>query len=218
MTQYIGQITVIVEAEQPQHAEEQLRVLAKQLDDAFPDVIFADHNGDVEDYDQIEKECAESVDTMQAEDPQATEKNLARVVLKIASDYLNIKTLVTRKSDSLDFYDVAVWQVKAALEAAFDAGARMSLHAEPGLPVRFDAYEIQPCHRYFDADEPDLAFVEPCEPYEADFWTVYGHIPGEGVQAIGDFDTNEHAEEVFARITGRSYTGRVRKTGGANHE
>jgi len=76
---------------------------------------------------------------------------------------------------------------------------------EPSLPVRFDAYEIQPCHRYFDIDEPDIAFVEPCEPYQADFWTVYGHIPGEGVQAIGDFDTREHAEEVFARITGRSY-------------
>jgi hypothetical protein len=89
---------------------------------------------------------------------------------------------------------------------------------EPCLPVRFDAYEIQPCHRYFDIDEPDLAFVEPCEPYEADFWTVYGHIPGEGVQAIGDFDTSEHAEEVFARITGQRYTGRMRKTGGANHE
>jgi hypothetical protein len=89
---------------------------------------------------------------------------------------------------------------------------------EPSLPVRFDAYEIQPCHRYFDIDEPDIAFVEPCEPYVADFWTVYGHIPGEGVQAIGDFDTSEHAEEVFARITGQRYTGRVRKTGGANHE
>ena len=59
----------------------------------------------------------------------------------------------------------------------------------------------------------DIAFVEPCEPYEADFWTVYGHIPGEGVQAIGDFDTSEHAEEVFARITGRRYTGRVAQDG-----
>jgi len=32
--------------------------------------------------------------------------------------------------------------------------------------------------------------------------------PGQGAEAIGDFDTSEHAEEVFARITGRSYTGR----------
>ena len=122
---------------------------------------------------------------------------------------------------------------KSRLSAAFATEVAAMLHpiliiglqeeaeiygTESSLPIRFDAYEIQPCHRYFDIDEPDLAFVEQCETYEADFWTVYGHIPGEGVQAIGDFDTREHAEEVFARITGRSYTGRVRKTGGANHE
>lgn len=83
---------------------------------------------------------------------------------------------------------------------------------ELSLPARYDAYEIQPCHRYFDIDEPDISFVEPCETYEADFWTVYGHIPGEGVQAIGDFDTREHAEEVIARITGRSYNDSTPKT------
>jgi len=55
-------------------------------------------------------------------------------------------------------------------------------------------------------DESQVSFVEPCESSEADFWTLYGHIPGEGVQASGDFDTREHAEEVFARITGRPYT------------
>lgn len=217
MTQYIGQITVIVEAERPKQAEEQLRFLAKQLDDGFPDVIFADHNGDVEDYDQIEQECTKAADT-HTECPPVGEMHVAQIIPKIASDYLNIKTLATRKSDSLDFYDVAVWQVKAALEAAYHAGARANVEAEPGLPMRFDAYEIQSCHRYFDADEPDLAFVEPCESYKADFWTVYGHIPGEGVQAIGDFDTEEHAEEVFARITGQRYTGRVRKIGGTKHE
>lgn len=30
---------------------------------------------------------------------------------------------------------------------------------------------------------------------------------GEGVQAIGDFATREHAEEVFFRITGLEFTG-----------
>lgn len=73
------------------------------------------------------------------------------------------------------------------------------------LPKQFDEYEILPCRLYRDVDEPDKSLIEPCEPHEAHFWTVYGHIPGEGVQAIGDFDTREHAEEVFARITGRPY-------------
>ena len=36
--------------------------------------------------------------------------------------FINIETLETRRSDSLDFHDVAVWQVRAALEAAYRAG------------------------------------------------------------------------------------------------
>ena len=40
----------------------------------------------------------------------------------IAKATLHIDTLETRKSDSLDFHDVAVWSVKAALEAAYRAG------------------------------------------------------------------------------------------------
>ena len=40
----------------------------------------------------------------------------------IARATLHIDTLETRKSDSLDFHDVAVWSVKAALEAAYRAG------------------------------------------------------------------------------------------------
>lgn len=41
---------------------------------------------------------------------------------QIAQQHLNIETLEERKSDSLDFKEVAVWSVKAALEAAFEAG------------------------------------------------------------------------------------------------
>ncbi len=43
---------------------------------------------------------------------------------QIAQQHLGIETLVTRKSDSLDFKDVAVWSVKDALEAAFEAGRK----------------------------------------------------------------------------------------------
>ena len=42
----------------------------------------------------------------------------------IAREYLFIPTLETRRADSLDFHHVAVWQVEAALKAAFDAGVR----------------------------------------------------------------------------------------------
>lgn len=43
-------------------------------------------------------------------------------VNEIAQRILHIDTLQTRKSDSLDFHDVAVWNIKEALEAAFEAG------------------------------------------------------------------------------------------------
>lgn len=42
----------------------------------------------------------------------------------IAQEHFNIETLVERKSDSLDFYNVAVWSVKDALEAAYEAGRK----------------------------------------------------------------------------------------------
>ena len=71
----------------------------------------------------------------------------------------------------------------------------------------FDNYEISPCKRYEEPDSPGKFYFEVCEPHEADVWTLYGHINGEGVQAIGDFATREHAEEVFFRITGLKFTG-----------
>lgn len=42
---------------------------------------------------------------------------------KIAAELLGLETLETRKMDDLDFSDQAVWSIKAALEAAFAAGA-----------------------------------------------------------------------------------------------
>ena len=203
---------------------------------------------------------------------------LNEILSEIAQKHLGIPTLETRKSDRLDFHDVAVWSVRDALAAAFESGAQsrsgaLELAHEPArtmkqqvdirlklslwidatmskdelaalvelrmrnafareieealcpltilelkeeaeiysadLPTRFDDYEIQPCRRYIVEDEPDKSFVEPCESFEADFWTLYGHIPKEGVQTIGDFDTHDHAEEVFARITGQRYTGKA---------
>jgi hypothetical protein len=75
-----------------------------------------------------------------------------------------------------------------------------------GNLTRYDDYEIHPCTRTEEPDSPGRFYFEVCEPARADVWTLYGHIPGEGAEAIGDFDTHEHAQEVFARITGRPYS------------
>jgi hypothetical protein len=71
----------------------------------------------------------------------------------------------------------------------------------------YDNYEISPCKRYEEPDSPGKFYFEVCEPEEADVWTLYGHIDGEGVEAIGDFATREHAEETFQRITGIAFAG-----------
>ena len=48
---------------------------------------------------------------------------------QIAQNKLGIETLETRKSDSLDFHDVAVWCLRDALEAAFNAGVEQGRKA-----------------------------------------------------------------------------------------
>jgi hypothetical protein len=44
------------------------------------------------------------------------------ILAEIAAKHLFLETLETRNSDSLDFHDMAVWSIKAALEAAYEAG------------------------------------------------------------------------------------------------
>jgi hypothetical protein len=45
------------------------------------------------------------------------------LLLEIATRHFHsIETLETRNSDRLDFHDVAVWAIRAALEAAYAAG------------------------------------------------------------------------------------------------
>ena len=48
--------------------------------------------------------------------------NKQEKLLEIAKQTLNLETLETRKKDSLDFRDQAVWNIKQALEQAYEAG------------------------------------------------------------------------------------------------
>ena len=47
------------------------------------------------------------------------------ILTLIAQKHLGVETLETRRSDRLDFYDTAVWNIREALEAAFKAGAEL---------------------------------------------------------------------------------------------
>lgn len=49
-----------------------------------------------------------------------------KLIAEIAQRHLLIDTLETRNNDSEDFYEVAVWCIKAALQEAFEAGLNAS--------------------------------------------------------------------------------------------
>lgn len=46
------------------------------------------------------------------------------LLMEIAERHFFLETLETRNSDRLDFHDVAVWAIRSALEAAYEAGRR----------------------------------------------------------------------------------------------
>jgi hypothetical protein len=50
----------------------------------------------------------------------------AAAIESIARAHFDVETLLTRGSDSLDFYDVSVASIRNALEAAYDAGRKAS--------------------------------------------------------------------------------------------
>jgi hypothetical protein len=166
---------------------------------------------------------------------------LDRILAGIAREHLGIVTLETRRSDSLDFLDVAVWCVRDALTAAYEAGAASAAGAapellatldyvratlklrhldeasdgeveealnmadeaiagaqaagvpaslpgrdDPGRPARFDDYEV---HGIRGFDDGNGRYCEQVPDDQAEFWSLYGHIPSQGLECIGDFST-----------------------------
>ena len=63
-------------------------------------------------------------------DPNAARDAL---LLDIAQRHLFLETLETRNRDRLDFHDTAVWAIRSALEAAYEAGRRAGEVSEPTL-------------------------------------------------------------------------------------
>ena len=61
---------------------------------------------------------------------KTTQTAPADLLADIAEKHLFIETLEERKSDSLDFHEVSVWGVKAALEAAYAAGLAAAQEAK----------------------------------------------------------------------------------------
>ena len=63
------------------------------------------------------------------------------ILTLIAQKHLGIETLQTRNADSLDFHEVSVWGVKAALKEAYEAGRRAIIRcAKNGYPLPVEKY------------------------------------------------------------------------------
>jgi hypothetical protein len=60
--------------------------------------------------------------------PAKAQKAIARIAL----EHCRIETLEERRSDRLDFHDVSVWILKAALEAAYLEGVAHAMKKNPG--------------------------------------------------------------------------------------
>ncbi|WP_170958893.1 hypothetical protein [Magnetospirillum sp. 15-1] len=50
--------------------------------------------------------------------------NRDKILTEIATKILDLETLDNRNSDRLDFHELSVWSIKAALEVAFAAGQK----------------------------------------------------------------------------------------------
>jgi hypothetical protein len=63
---------------------------------------------------------------------------------RIAREVLDLETLETRKMDSLDFHDLAVWSIKDALERAYEAGRKAAPPTRTTCPACDRDIEIRP--------------------------------------------------------------------------
>jgi hypothetical protein len=66
--------------------------------------------------------CAKEQTTMTDKKQSKNDAARAAILEAIAILHLDLETLETRKSDSLDFHDLGVASIASALEAAYEAG------------------------------------------------------------------------------------------------
>lgn len=89
--------------------------------------VTAAENGDTEWTDHSGAKCCACGFAGNVSDFKAA--GTERLFTAIAKAYLSIDTLESRVRDSLDFHNVSVWGVRAALEAAYKAGFEAAKNA-----------------------------------------------------------------------------------------
>ncbi len=102
------------------------------LDDAIVEAIA---NGEIDFQDELDfvmnnLAIAETLDAAKTPAPPPEGDDCPAAVTAIALSVLELQTLETRNSDSLDFYSLAVWTIKAALLEAYACGGADALAAQ----------------------------------------------------------------------------------------
>lgn len=65
---------------------------------------------------------------------------------------------------------------------------------------KFDAFEVHPCLTITELDDFGRPIHETCEPEEAQFWSVYGHTPGAGLECLCDCPTEAIANKIMTAL------------------
>ena len=65
-------------------------------------------------------------------------------IKRIAREVLDLETLESRRMDSLDFHEHAVWSIKDALERAYEAGRKAAPPTRATCPACDRDIEIRP--------------------------------------------------------------------------
>ncbi|MFA5041624.1 MAG: hypothetical protein WC464_08335 [Bdellovibrionales bacterium] len=119
----------------------------------------------------------------------------------IAGRQLNIETLETRNSDSLDFHEVSVWGLRAALLCAFEAG-----RSESKTKKRFvETGKVGTCYQAtIEANYNDLVEIwgQPSkgDNYKTEAeWVI--RLPDEKVATIYNYKNSRAYADQYPEIT-----------------
>lgn len=157
MTQYIGQITVIIDADNESIAETCIRDFAQRIEDDSEAVVFADHNGDVENYEEIERQCKKSLESGPA-------PSLASVAPRLLASLITCANLLADYDESEgeegDAWREAVAAIEQATAGLPDAPPPIVIEVRGGVVQ--DVLNVPPGIEYEirDYDNPD----EPAGP------------------------------------------------------
>ena len=80
-------------------------------------------------------------------------------------------------------------------------GNQLPTDKEPNYFDKYDAFEMHPVAQRIEGVDAceDGPIMEVCEENDPEFhcWSVYGHVPGQGIECIADWKDKKIAEDML---------------------